>query len=1403
MEASSERWVTVADSPHDHEREALAFLRGRLPDRDPVRVWSNFEFTTQDGRLYEVDALVVADTGVYLIEIKSHPGSMGGDANEWEWHTPEGRRIPLPNPRSLANRKAKAFKSLLERSNSFRRNRRDVPYVHEAIFLSDPKLVVTLSPDGRHSVYGRDPESGEETPRYRDKLGGIVDLLTNLDPQQTGRRIRRVDRPTGAQIVKAIEEIGIRERSSRRKIGDYVLGELLDDVEADRDTGVAYQDFLVTHSSFTDLTRRVRLYPLERNATTEQREIAVRAAKREFEILRPLDHPGIARPVEYTEHERGPALFFDHDPDALPLPRWMAANGEKLTVEERLLVFRAIAEAVAHAHGEGIFHRALAPSAITVAGTRADPVVSVTNWHTAARISAGTSHPTLSGTAHVEHLAAGDAVLYRAPEAGQAAARPATLDVFSLGCIAAFLVTGEQPAPTPAALLKQLTAGGAVTIEASADAVGGDLAEFVREATAADASERLSTVADVLSYLDMLEEDWTRPETADEPHVMAAHRGDTLCEGRFAVLGRLGQGASAFTLLAVDRTHDDRNVVLKAATGPDQNDVLSAEADALAQLHHPRIVQLLEGPLDIDGHTTLVLAYVGPEVIRDRDEPVRGPRTLADRIGDLGLEFVQRFGSDLLEALAHLEEAGIGHRDIKPANLGVTEQGAKHELHLVLYDFSLARTPVDRIDAGTQGYVDPFLKTRRGWDPAADRYSAAVVLHEMLTGERPRYGDGTTDPGLSDAALELELGRFPSELSDFFESALAPDVADRHDTAGEMQQAWRTAWTSDTAETAAFEVPSGTTAATPLAGLTLSTRALHALENVDVLSVGDLLGRTGNPVRGQQGVGTKTRNEILAAIAALREHVRPADDTAEGAVDDSDRLADMARRLIPRSARDGSQADVLRRYVGLADPLEPWPSQSDLARETGITRQRVSQQLGKARTRWAKQPDVTSVRGWLASTLPQFNDVATFDQLVERLAAHRADDNDAELHRHAVAVLRAALTVEDDRREPRWVGRRVGSTTVVTAADSDNETSATGLADYVTALAERTDALVEETAVISRSDLVAALRSISPPPGANPLPDAHLAEVAASCSERAAVTNRLELYRSGLSAEHALTEARRALVGLSRATPDEIRRKVAARFPEAEPLPDRPELDQLLSRAGLSLAWDPASERYQLPSLPSLNPTATGSVSRFGTQMPAQIAPVEIDVAADFEQRLERSTNHGGLLVLMVDRHNLERAQSELDRHAVTTVDLEDWLLAEIRRRTADGKPSWERVIEADTAGPGTPAWSNLQRLLDSAMGELTQRLSSTAGTVLLTHLGLLARYDRLDTVAAWRDIVHSGDQPLRALWLLTATTTGADVPFVDDRPVPVLTANEHTKVPAEWLRNAHRAGQIERAGDR
>src|SRR5690606_17971289 len=145
--------------------------------------------------------------------------------------------------------------------------------------------------------------------------------------------------------------------------------ELLDDVEADRDTGVAYQDFLVRHVS-ASAERRLRIYPLELNATTEQREAAARAAKRELEHLEPLGpHPGIVAPYHLVEHERGPCLLFDHVPGEQPLDRWLALPEvrERLTLADRLDVVRSVAEALAHAHARGIYHRALCPSAVWVA----------------------------------------------------------------------------------------------------------------------------------------------------------------------------------------------------------------------------------------------------------------------------------------------------------------------------------------------------------------------------------------------------------------------------------------------------------------------------------------------------------------------------------------------------------------------------------------------------------------------------------------------------------------------------------------------------------------------------------------------------------------------------------------------------------------------------------------------------------------------------------------------------------------------------------------------------------------------------------------------------------------------------------------------------------------------------
>jgi hypothetical protein len=680
------------------------------------------------------------------------------------------------------------------------------------------------------------------------------------------------------------------------------------------------------------------------------------------------------------------------------------------------------------------------------------------------------------------------------------------------------------------------------------------------------------------------------------------------------------------------------------------------------------------------------------------------------------------------------------------------------------------------------------------------------VLYEICTGTKPVYGDGTADPVLTEAALAIDAALFEPSIADglarFFDRALAPATADRYGTADDMLWAWREAFRSASEpaavsvhgdEATAFSVPAGTTRATALVGLPLSNRAVNALERHEILTVGELLDSPVNRLSQMRGVGALTRRELLGAVAELREAMAERGEVAEDAP-----LTVAAEALVPRVARsEGARADLLRRYLGLDGDRLRWPSQGELADGAKVTRARVSQILTSARSRWAKQPPVTALRTWLAGELAAVGDVASVEQLADRLARSREHEqaDDDTRRRAATAMVRAALAVEADRTSPRWVRRVVNDTAVVVARHTDDGVDGNTLADYAVGLAQRTQALVEGAAVVPRTDLVEALRDLDAPDGTRPLPDAHLAELAASLCPGAAVNSRLELYPRGLSAEDALRASRRAFVATRGVSAGDLAAKVRARFPDAEPLPPRPRLDALLARVDLDLRFDAASGEYRPPVLPAVDSTGE-SLSRHRTAVPTRtVTPVEIDEAADFEDRLARAVDSGGLLVLVTDSRNLDRAATELARLPVTVVDVDDWLIGEIERLTAGGKPSWELVVEADAAGPGSAAWANLTKLLDRALAGFTDRLAATAGTVVLTRPGLLARYDRLDLVPKWRDLLHGGGTALRALWLLLATSGASDVPLLDGKAVPVITRNEWARIPTEWLKNVHRAG--------
>jgi len=124
MPMSLSRWQAVSQSQFAWEREALDWLRNHLPelrnhlpDREPWHAWTNFEFIDEEGKVNEVDALVLTPAGLFLIKIKSRPGEVSGDAHTWLWVS-DGRERACDNPLILANRKSKRLASLLRRQSS-------------------------------------------------------------------------------------------------------------------------------------------------------------------------------------------------------------------------------------------------------------------------------------------------------------------------------------------------------------------------------------------------------------------------------------------------------------------------------------------------------------------------------------------------------------------------------------------------------------------------------------------------------------------------------------------------------------------------------------------------------------------------------------------------------------------------------------------------------------------------------------------------------------------------------------------------------------------------------------------------------------------------------------------------------------------------------------------------------------------------------------------------------------------------------------------------------------------------------------------------------------------------------------------------------------------------------------
>ena len=1400
--SKQKNWTTVTESQYPWERDALDFVRNQFPTHEPYRAWSNFEFIADDGSINEVDLLVFTPKGFFLVEIKSHPGQLSGDARSWTWRD-EGRTKVIDNPLLLANLKAKKLASLLSRQRAMGKLR--VPFIDALVFCSAEGLQSKLAGNAAFHVCLRDTT----------KSSGIMAALKSRNcPGLSAQPRGDFNRPMGKAVQRALEQVGIRPSHRNRQVGDYELKDLLDE-------GPGYQDFLGQHVGLEDTFRRIRIYLVQGEADPQQQVIIRRAAEREFRLLQALEHRGVLRAMDFTNHELGPAIIFQHHPNAVRLDHYVIQHKDQLTDDQRLGLTRQLAETIGFAHRKHIVHRALCPRSVLILDPKSSvPQAIVTNWQLGYRQISGTNTPVtreVTATIHVEQLSDDATRLFMAPETMiDADSLGEHQDIFSLGAICYYLFTGQPPAENPVALAEKLRTQRGLRVSAVLNGAPEALDELVQFSTDPDVSVRMDTVQDFLEHLDKVEEELTTPTNQIVGDPTQAKPGNVL-PGGYEVFQKIGTGSTAVALLVKKDGHE---YVMKVAVDVEHNDRVRDEAEVLTKF---------DSSLIVSSHAILAVGD-RTAILMDR----AGKTTLGQRIrqeGRLSLDLLHRFGEDLLRAVVLLEDKGIAHRDIKPDNIGVALAGPDSALHLVLFDFSLSRCSPENIQAGTPGYLDPFLPLRkpRRWDLQAERFAAAVTLYQMATGDMPIWHDGVTDPSMVDCEASIEGDRFFAnlrvELTGFFRQALRRDPKGRFDNAQEMLQAWKDLFqTTTVAKTATYEGEEDTralleaaTIETNIAELGLGASAVDALDRFNVVQVADLLKVNPRKLARMRGVGNKTRKHILAAAKLLRQRLQADVEesaigtiveetyTYEGQVPKEQLSIDMLAYLILKAkarSRNATENTALEALLGLDERIESiWPSQADVAAIAGVSRGRISQILGDAMKRWSKNSAIKVVRDDVAKLLEQNGGVMSSEELCQSLRIARGSiEEDPLATRRARIVTRAAVETENTLEVPKFQLRRDGNNALVATDPS--------LGDYASALGRKADEIASQDPLIPPVRVVEMLREVDLPPEADPLNDTRLLRLAAAASQGAAVSSRQELYPKHMDPTRALKLSQGALVGSRMLTIEQIRQHVSSRYPLAAALPGRPKLDKLIEDVGLQLAWEGDVGRdgaYVSTARSVLSVTnISGTVSRYPTIStgrrtptpsfkPAYLAP-EIAEARQFEERLRYAEKNGSFLAMTVKPNQHDRAQHELStRFEVQPLDLEAVFVKALHQAADEVGADWRVVVSADVAPPNTSDWRNLNQLIaGKVIPQVEQVLTEGDKTILAYHPNWMARYGQIPMLSRVYEAVQAGK--VHGVWILMPASAQNEMPLMDGKAVPVFTPNQWAVIPDSWCQNLHRS---------
>ncbi|MEZ4666664.1 MAG: protein kinase [Anaerolineae bacterium] len=261
--------------------------------------------------------------------------------------------------------------------------------------------------------------------------------------------------------------------------------------------------------------------------------------------------------------------------------------------------------------------------------------------------------------------------------------------------------------------------------------------------------------------------------------------------GKYEVIERLGRGGMAEVYRAYQSSLD-RYVAIKVlhaflADDPEFKSRFEREAQNIAKLKHPNIVQVYDFDYDTEGESYyMVMELVDGTTLKDRVGSIVARGEL------LPISEVIRIIREAAGALAYAHSRNMIHRDVKPANLMLD-----HDNRVVLTDFGIAKIVTGaQFTAsggmvGTPAFMAPEQGLGEAGDERSDLYSLGIIMFQLLVGKLPYDADtplaiilkhlNSPTPSIRDFKPDL-----PATLDRIVSKAIAKEPVERYQSASEL-----------------------------------------------------------------------------------------------------------------------------------------------------------------------------------------------------------------------------------------------------------------------------------------------------------------------------------------------------------------------------------------------------------------------------------------------------------------------------------------------------------------------------------------------------------------------------------------------------------------------------------------